>query len=127
MSIDSKEDLDGILAVGRLVADTMRHMVTSIRAGMTTLELDQIGRRYFEERGGRSAPELTYLFPGATCIGVNEEAAHGIPGSRILEKGDVINVDSRIERVFRRHGLYYIYRTRLCRYAAPYRYEPLCA
>ncbi|KAB2931029.1 MAG: type I methionyl aminopeptidase [Leptonema illini] len=97
MSIDSKEDLDGILAAGRLVADTMRHMVTSIRAGMTTLELDQIGRRYFEERGGRSAPELTYSFPGATCISVNEEAAHGIPGSRILEKGDVINVDVSLE------------------------------
>jgi methionyl aminopeptidase len=97
MSIDSKEDLEGLMAAGRLVADTMRQMVGSIRCGMTTLELDQIGRRYFEDRGGRSAPELTYRFPGATCISVNEEAAHGIPRSRILKEGDLINVDVSLE------------------------------
>ncbi|MGH1359914.1 MAG: type I methionyl aminopeptidase [Burkholderiaceae bacterium] len=46
-----------------------------------------------EGAGAQSAPRLTYDFPGATCISVNEEAAHGVPGSRVIFAGDVVNVD----------------------------------
>jgi methionyl aminopeptidase len=48
--------------------------------------------------GARSAPALTYGFPGATCISVNEEVAHGIPGERIIEAGDLVNIDVSAER-----------------------------
>jgi methionyl aminopeptidase len=64
---------------------------------MTTAELDEIGARLLAERGARSAPQLTYDFPGATCISINEEAAHGIPGPRRIAAGDVINVDVSAE------------------------------
>lgn len=60
---------------------------------MTTAELDRIGRRLLEDAGAQSAPETCYSFPGATCISVNEEVAHGIPGSRVLQPGDLINID----------------------------------
>ncbi len=52
--------------------------------GVTTAELDAIAARVFEARGARSAPQAMYDFPGATCISVNEQAAHGIPGPRRL-------------------------------------------
>lgn len=55
---------------------------------MTTAELDEIGRGLLERHGARSAPRAVYDFPGATCISVNEEVAHGIPGPRVLQPGD---------------------------------------
>jgi methionyl aminopeptidase len=55
---------------------------------VTTLELDEIGRKIMEEHGAQSAPQVTYDFPGATCISVNEEIAHGIPGARVFAEGD---------------------------------------
>ena len=56
-----------------------------------------IGRALLEAEGARSAPELTYNFPGATCISINEEAAHGVPGDRVIQAGDVLNIDVSAE------------------------------
>ena len=64
---------------------------------MTTQELDHIGEQVLAEHGARSAPKLTYDFPGYTCISINEEAAHGIPGGRVIRAGDVLNVDVSAE------------------------------
>lgn len=60
---------------------------------LTTRELDGIGRALLEREGAVSAPQATYDFPGATCIIVNEEIAHGIPGERRLAGGDLVNID----------------------------------
>ena len=56
-----------------------------------------IGRQFLEKAGARPGPELTYDFPGATCISVNEQIAHGIPGSRRIEAGDLVNIDVSVE------------------------------
>ncbi|MFT4799877.1 MAG: methionyl aminopeptidase [Candidatus Azotimanducaceae bacterium] len=50
-----------------------------------------------EKYGARSAPKVTYDFPGYTCISVNEEAAHGIPGDRRIQASDVVNIDVSAE------------------------------
>ncbi|MBN9023947.1 MAG: type I methionyl aminopeptidase [Rhizobiales bacterium] len=60
---------------------------------MTTRELDGIGRAMLEREGAVSAPESAYGFPGATCISINEEIAHGIPGERVIAAGDLVNID----------------------------------
>jgi methionyl aminopeptidase len=73
-------------------------MAAAMEPGMTTAELDLIGRRLLEKEGARSGPELVYDFPGATCISVNEEVAHGIPGSRRIEAGDLVNIDISAEK-----------------------------
>jgi methionyl aminopeptidase len=65
---------------------------------MTTKELDDVGARLLARHGARSAPQLSYDFPGATCISINEEAAHGIPGERVILAGDVVNVDVSAEQ-----------------------------
>jgi methionyl aminopeptidase len=64
---------------------------------MTTAELDALGASWLREHGARSAPQLAYNFPGATCISVNEQAAHGIPGPRVIQPGDVVNIDVSAE------------------------------
>ncbi len=93
MTITNQDELDGLKEVGRVVANAMQSMAKALEPGMTTRELDEIGRAHLEREGAVSAPEVTYGFPGATCISVNEEVAHGIPGDRILAAGDLVNID----------------------------------
>ncbi|MDN4525963.1 type I methionyl aminopeptidase [Fictibacillus fluitans] len=93
MSIESEYDLIALQRIGRIVALAREEMLSNVRPGVTTAELDCIGKRVLDEHGAVSAPNSTYGFPGATCISVNEVAAHGIPGPRVLEEGDVVNID----------------------------------
>ena len=93
MTITHEDELDGLKAIGRIVANTMQAMARAMEPGMTTRELDEIGRGLLEQEGAVSAPEATYDFPGATCISVNEEIAHGIPGDRVIAIGDLVNID----------------------------------
>lgn len=93
MTITQEEELEALKRIGRIVANTMRRMATAMEPGMTTRELDAIGRAELEREGAVSAPERTYDFPGATCISINEEIAHGIPGDRVIRAGDLVNID----------------------------------
>lgn len=97
MTIESEHELIHLKNIGRIVAQTLKSMMDSVEIGMTTLELDQIGADLLAQHGARSAPQLSYNFPGATCISINEEAAHGIPGERIIQAGDVVNIDVSAE------------------------------
>jgi methionyl aminopeptidase len=97
MSIQSEQDLIALQKIGRIVANCLQAMGRSLEPGVTTRELDGIGRNYLELHGARSAPELVYGFPGATCISVNEEAAHGVPGDKILQASDLVNIDVSAE------------------------------
>lgn len=97
MTIENKEDIEQLKIIGKIVADTLKLMMKEAKAGMTTKELDDIGAKYLDQMGAKSAPLVTYKFPGATCISVNEEIAHGIPGDKILKDGDIVNVDVSAE------------------------------
>lgn len=97
MTIDSQRDVDGILAAGRVVAEVRDTMLARVEPGITTAELDRIGAALLGQLGAKSAPRVTYDFPGSTCISVNEEAAHGIPGPRVIREGDVVNIDVSAE------------------------------
>ncbi|KDB04065.1 hypothetical protein U879_08760 [Defluviimonas sp. 20V17] len=87
MTVTNEEELDGLRVIGRIVANTMHAMARAIEPGMTTRELDDVGRKLLEAQGARPAPEAIYGFPGATCISVNEEIAHGVPGDRAILEG----------------------------------------
>jgi methionyl aminopeptidase len=98
MTVSSEEDLIRLQEIGRIVANALEAMAAALEPGMTTAELDAIGRRYLEAAGAQSGPELVYDFPGATCISVNEEIAHGIPGTRRIAAGDLVNIDISAEK-----------------------------
>jgi methionyl aminopeptidase len=93
VTITHEDELNSLKEIGRIVANTMHTMAKAIEPGMTTRELDEIGRALLEFDGAVSAPESVYDFPGATCISVNEEIAHGIPGERAILVGDLVNID----------------------------------
>jgi len=97
MTIGSEDELEKLKVAGRVVARTLKAMGEALEPGMTTRELDAIGRRLLELEGARSAPELTYGFPGATCISIGPDVAHGIPGDRKIAAGDLINIDVSAE------------------------------
>src|SRR5258706_7058281 len=85
-------------AIGGIVARALRTMAESVRAGMTTGELNQIGARVLAENGARSAPPLVYGYPAEVCISVNDEAMHGIPGTRVIRPGDLVKLDLVAEK-----------------------------
>ena len=93
MSITSNTELEGIKKVSEAVGMVLRQMREYAQPGMTTSTLDEYGGQLLEAAGVKSAPKLTYGFPGWTCISVNNEVAHGIPSNRILQEGDLVNVD----------------------------------
>lgn len=93
MIITTDEELQKLKEIGRICALAVQVMADKLEPGITTKELDDIGRKILEDNGAQSAPEFCYQFPGATCISVNEEVAHGIPGPRIIKAGDLVNID----------------------------------
>ncbi|MFO7323406.1 MAG: type I methionyl aminopeptidase [Chloroflexota bacterium] len=97
MTVGSEEDLQGLMRIGRIVGLTIKAMQEALRPGITTAELDAIGAAFLAKHGARSAPQLMYNFPGATCISINDEAAHGIPGDRKVQPGDLVNIDVSAE------------------------------
>lgn len=84
----------GMQRISEVVGTTLRKMIEYAQPGMTTKELDEYGGNLLQTAGAKSAPLITYGFPGYTCISVNRAAAHGIPSAKIiLREGDLINID----------------------------------
>lgn len=80
------------------VALTLKEMRNFALPGMTTRQLDNYGGQILKDLGAKSAPYLTYGFPGWTCISINNEFCHGIPShKKILKEGDLINIDVSAE------------------------------
>ena len=98
MSITKESELAGMKKASEAVAFTLKEMRNYVQPGMTTKQLDNYGGQILLDLGARSAPNLTYGFPGWTCISVNNEFCHGIPSDKkILAEGDLINVDVSAE------------------------------
>lgn len=98
MSIGSESELRAMKAAGEVVRRALQEMKAAVRAGVTTRELDEICERVMNASGARSGPVMVYKFPGASCISVNDEVVHGIPGKRVLEEGDLAKLDVTLEK-----------------------------
>lgn len=98
MSISKESELLGMQKASEAVAYTLKEMINYAQPGMSTKELDEFGASVLSGFGAKSAPNLTYGFPGYTCISVANEFCHGIPtDKRILKEGDLINIDVSAE------------------------------
>jgi methionyl aminopeptidase len=97
MTADSEKEIQYLRAIGRVCAETLRKMMGQARAGITTRELDEIGHAFLEAEGARSAPQITYNYPAATCISVSPVIAHGIPNEHVLQEGELIHIDVSAE------------------------------
>ena len=98
MSITREAEFIGMQKASEAVAYTLKEMRNYAQPGMSTRELDNYGAVILSDFGAKSAPFVTYGFPGCTCISVNNEFCHGIPSdNRILEEGDLVNIDVSAE------------------------------
>jgi methionyl aminopeptidase len=93
MIAKTEEDYTGLKEIGKIVASIRDELVKQTKPGITTKELDELAGKLFVKADATSAPKDIYDFPGYTCISVNEEVAHGIPGTRVIEEGDIVNID----------------------------------
>jgi methionyl aminopeptidase len=98
LSINTPEELAAMRAAGQVVRLMLEAMKQEVRPGVTTLELDEVGARVMRENGAQSAPAMVYGFPGTNCISLNDEAVHGIPGSRTVREGDLVKLDVTVEK-----------------------------
>jgi methionyl aminopeptidase len=83
----------GIARAGELVVQTLEMVESHIRPGVTTDKLNTLIHDFTLAQGAVPAPLGYRGFPKSTCVSVNDEVCHGIPGSRVLETGDIVNVD----------------------------------
>ena len=86
-------DISGIRKAGRLVLDTLDLVEPKIRPGMKTDDINTIVHEFTLKNGAQPAPLNYRGFPKSVCVSVNEEVCHGIPGKRLLQDGDIVNVD----------------------------------
>ncbi|HMP71966.1 MAG TPA: type I methionyl aminopeptidase [Kiritimatiellia bacterium] len=91
--VKTPEQIEGIRKAGELVLDLLDLAESMIRPGMTTVEIDSAVADRTAERGALSACLNYRGYPRHTCISINEVVCHGIPGDRILQEGDLVNVD----------------------------------
>jgi methionyl aminopeptidase len=95
VEIKTPDQIAKMRVAGRLVGETLELLRSSVRAGITTGELDAIAEENIRAGGG--VPSFLGYghppFPATICASVNDEVVHGIPGSRVLRDGDVISID----------------------------------
>jgi methionyl aminopeptidase len=87
------DELRHMRAAGRVVAEMHEQIRAAIRPGVSTGELDRIGREVIEKRGARSNFLGYHGFPAVICASPNDVIVHGIPGPVVLREGDIISID----------------------------------
>ena len=91
--IDYKEKFEKMKIAGNLAAKTLDMLTDEIKIGISTDKIDKLGYEYIKDNGGYSAPLYYRGFAKSLCTSLNHVICHGIPGSRILDEGDILNVD----------------------------------
>jgi methionyl aminopeptidase len=93
ITLKSKRELEIMRAASRIVAEVLQELRSSCKAGVTTRELDRIAEGKTLMAGARPAFKGYRGFPRSLCTSINQEVVHGIPGSRVLNEGDIVGLD----------------------------------
>jgi methionyl aminopeptidase len=91
--LKQNSDIEGIRQAGRLVLDTLNLVEPQIKPGLATDDINTLVHEYTVKHGATPAPLNYRGFPKSVCVSVNEVICHGIPGSRVIQDGDIVNVD----------------------------------
>jgi methionyl aminopeptidase len=86
-------DFAAMRKAGRLAAELLDYITPYVKPGVTTGELDRLCENFTRDHGARSGPLGYRQFPRSICTSVNHVVCHGIPGDRVLEEGDILNID----------------------------------
>jgi methionyl aminopeptidase len=90
----SHQEIELMRRAGRVVADVLALMEDSLRPGITTAYLDSLAEDYIRKAGAKPSFKGYRGFPACICVSIDHEVVHGIPGSRMIEEGQVVSVDA---------------------------------
>ncbi|MGH3358047.1 MAG: type I methionyl aminopeptidase [Nocardioidaceae bacterium] len=93
IEIKRPEEVDLMRKAGIVTRETLDLLVSHVRPGITTGELDAIAERSIRSKGAVPNFKGYHGFPGTICTSVNDTVVHGIPGDRTLHDGDIISID----------------------------------
>ena len=93
ISIKSEREIELLREAGRIVHETREYLIPFIKEGITTKELDTLAENFIRSKGATPSFKGLNDFPCATCISINQEVVHGIPGKRKLRNGDIVSID----------------------------------
>jgi methionyl aminopeptidase len=93
--LKSPREIEIMARGGAILHATLMQAKAAVRAGVSTLEIDQVVESFIRSHAGAEpAFKGLYGFPGSACVSINEEIVHGIPSrKRILNEGDIVTVD----------------------------------
>ena len=92
-TIHKSEDFEGMRKAGNLAARTLDLLADHVKPGVSTKELDRIAFNFIDSNNGFIAPLFYKGFPKSICTSLNHVICHGIPSNRVLESGDIVNID----------------------------------
>ena len=86
-------EIEKMRAAGRILGECLELLGNSVRAGMTTDDLDRLADTFIRDHGCIPGFLGYYDYPKSLCVSVNDEVVHGIPGPRVIEDGDLVSLD----------------------------------
>ena len=93
VTIHDESGFEGMRRAGSLAAEVLDFITPFVKRGVTTLELNDQCHQYITDHGATPAPLNYKGFPKSTCISVNHVVCHGIPSEKVLQDGDILNID----------------------------------
>lgn len=93
INLKTKSEIEIMRAGGTIAATVLMELSKAARAGMTTAELNTIAEDIITQADAQPSFKGFHGYPAATCISINDEVVHGIPGERILKDGDIVGLD----------------------------------
>ena len=92
--LKTPEEIEQMRVAGQMAGEVLSMIRDHVQPGVTTNELDEICHRYITEKQQAIPAPLNYKgFPKSICTSVNNVVCHGIPGQKVLKKGDIVNID----------------------------------
>ena len=93
MNKNYSEKFEKMNIAGKLAAQTLDMITEYIKPGISTNKIDQLAYEFIRDNKGYSAPLFYRGFKKSLCTSLNHVVCHGIPSDRILDDGDIVNVD----------------------------------
>ena len=82
-----------MIRASRLVAEVLCDLKGRVKAGVATVELDQVAKKKIVKEGCIPAFLGYRGFPATLCVSINDEVVHGIPSKRVIKEGDIVGLD----------------------------------
>jgi len=93
ISIKSPDEINILRDAGRILADIVEELKSSLTSGNTTKEIDRIAEEVIRRHNVKPAFKGYRGFPSCVCLSINDEVVHGIPGKKVIRNGDVVSLD----------------------------------